>query len=96
MPPRKQGQYVQNMAYAAFAGQAGCSSTTLVIAGLICGLWIDAQLGTKPFFTITLMVLSVPLSLYVMVRMVLGAVKRITPPSVPKATKSKLYHDGED
>lgn len=84
MKSEDKGAYVRNMAYAAFAGQAGCSSSAMVVGALLLGLWLDSLLGTKPVLTILLMVLSVPISLYIMVRMVLGAVSRITPPSVPK------------
>ena len=94
MQSRDPGEYIRNLALAGIAGQSGCVSSAFVIAALIIGLWLDKQLGTEPILTIFLMVLSVPVSLYIMVRIVLGSVRRITPP-VPKHSKSKQYDDSE-
>jgi hypothetical protein len=93
MNPDGKSRYARNLFYAAFAGQAGCWSSALVIGALLLGLWIDANLGTKPIATIVTIIASVPISLYVMVRIILGAVRRISPPPPPKGLKKVEYDD---
>jgi F0F1-type ATP synthase assembly protein I len=66
-----------------------------VIGALFLGLWLDATLGTKPIFTIVLMIVSVPVGLLVMVRLILAAVRRITPPPPPQGYK-KIENDEDD
>jgi F0F1-type ATP synthase assembly protein I len=80
-PP--QPYYVRNLALAAVAGQSGCATVILVFAALFAGMYLDSRLDTHPIFTIGLVVISVPLSLYMMVRMVLTTTARITPPPAP-------------
>ena len=82
------------MAYAAVAGQSGCATSIIVIGSFFLGLWIDSLLDTKPVFTIILVIISVPVSLYVMVRMVLGAISQITPPRI-SASKSNINDETE-
>lgn len=67
--------------------QAGCISVFLVIAALVVGLVLDQVLGTKPMFVLGLLLLSIPVSLYAMVRSVLASTRAKQPPSA--AAKSK-------
>lgn len=53
--------------------QAGCISVFLVIIALVAGLVLDQVLGTKPMFVLGLLLLSIPVSLYAMVRSVLAS-----------------------
>lgn len=69
----------RNLALAAVAAQAGCATIAIIILALLIGLWLDAQVGVRGLFTIGMLVISVPLTLYVMVRIALGATKRIIP-----------------
>jgi hypothetical protein len=62
---------------AAVAAQAGCVTIIIIVAALLVGLWLDAQAGRRGLFTIGLLVLSVPFTLFLMVRIALGAVNRI-------------------
>lgn len=59
-PSRNVGQ---GIALGAVAGQAGCLIVVMVLAGLGVGIWLDGQLGTRPLFTLALVLLSIPLSL---------------------------------
>jgi F0F1-type ATP synthase assembly protein I len=78
---RKQNpDYVRNLALAAVAGQAGCSTVVLVFLGLFGGLYLDSKLNTHPIFTVALVLLSIPVGLYAMVRTVLSTTARITLP----------------
>lgn len=77
---QNKGQYsprVRNLALAAVAAQAGCVTVLIIMVALIAGLWLDAQSGRRGLFTILLLVCSVPLTLFLMVRIVLGSVNRI-------------------
>jgi ABC-type transport system involved in cytochrome c biogenesis permease subunit len=82
--PDKQGQdryrYAINMTMASVAGQVGCLTLIIVFAALFAGLWLDRQFGTRPMFTLGLILGSVPISLYLMFRVVKSATERIVPP----------------
>lgn len=81
--PKSQGkdrqQYVYNLALAAVAGQVGCFTLVIIFGALIGGLWLDRTFATKPLFTILLMISSMPVTLYVMFRVVQSATNRIKP-----------------
>jgi len=47
-------------------GQVGCLSLIVILASVFVGLWLDNQLGTKPFLTLGLLVAGVPVSILVM------------------------------
>ena len=55
--------------------QAGCISVVLVLLALGGGLLLDRLLNTKPLFVLGLLLLSIPISLYAMVRSVLASSK---------------------
>jgi hypothetical protein len=69
-----------NITMAVIAAQSGCFTIVLVIGALLLGLWLDAQFGQRGPFTVGLLLLSIPLSLFIMVRTALSAVQRIQPP----------------
>lgn len=97
MNMRDSGDYVRNMALAAIAGQAGCLTAFLVLVALLGGLFLDELLGTRPVFTLGLVLLSVPVSLVLMVYTVLSTTRRMTPPNVrssPPSTSTR--YDDED
>jgi F0F1-type ATP synthase assembly protein I len=75
----KRPSRTQNLAYAALAGQAGCATVGFVFVALFVGLWLDAQFGVRGWFTIGLLLLSIPISLFAMVRIALGMINEIKP-----------------
>jgi uncharacterized membrane protein YedE/YeeE len=81
MPPAdrmpKQVSSSLGMALAGLLGQIGCLTVVIVLAALATGLWLDGRLQTKPLFTIGLLLGSVPVSLYLMVRILLAGMARI-------------------
>ena len=85
----KTEDYMRNLALAVVAGQAGCSTLIVVFVALFAGLYLDAHLGTRPLFTIGLLVASVPVSLYAMVRLVLSSVAAIVPPKPPESSEDE-------
>lgn len=62
--PKKQNTY--NYLLAALAGQVGCFTLVIIIAAVLGGMALDVRFGTKPWFTIGLLVASIPISLLVM------------------------------
>ena len=74
--------------------QAGCISVVLVILALVAGLLLDQWLNTKQLFVLGLLLLSIPVSLYAMVRSVLAASQSMREPS-GSATPQKEDGSGE-
>jgi hypothetical protein len=72
---------VKNLTLAVMAGQAGCASLVFIVVALLIGIWLDARFGVRGPFTVGLLLLSIPLSLFVMVRIALGTIKQIEPGS---------------
>ncbi len=72
-------QYTYNLTMAAVASQVGCLTLVIIFGALIAGLWLDRSFATKPLFTILFMVSSMPVTLFVMFRIVQGATNRIKP-----------------
>lgn len=70
-------QYWQNMTLAVVAGQVGCLTLVIVLAAVFFGLWLDSRMGTRPAFTIFLILASIPVSLVVMLVVTRAATKRI-------------------
>jgi F0F1-type ATP synthase assembly protein I len=80
-PGKNQRQYTINMTLAGVAGQVGCLTLVIVFAALFAGLGLDRLLNTKPLFTLILLIGSVPLTLFLMFRIVKAATDRIQPPA---------------
>jgi F0F1-type ATP synthase assembly protein I len=76
-PVPKRGDYAFNLTLAIVAGQVGCLTLIIVIAALFAGLWLDSRMGTRPMFTISLMIISIPVTLFVMVWTVRAATSRM-------------------
>ncbi len=81
MNPKITPDYARNLALASVAGQAGCLTIIIVFMALFGGMFLDSRLDTHPVFTIGLVLLSVPVSLYAMIRLMLSSVAslRMTP-----------------
>jgi hypothetical protein len=79
---RKIPRRVINLALAGTSALAGFVSLVITIGSLFVGLWADSLFETRPLLTIIVMVLSVPISLLVMLKIVLGLVGKIVPAPV--------------
>ncbi|MGQ9850250.1 MAG: AtpZ/AtpI family protein [Aggregatilineaceae bacterium] len=77
MDPKINPDYARNLALASVAGQAGCLTVIIVFMALFGGMFLDSRLDTHPVFTIGLVLLSVPVSLYAMIRLMLSSVASI-------------------
>jgi len=58
-------------------GLVGCLTIVIIAAALVGGLLLDNALQTRPLFTLILVIASVPLTIYIMVRVVLSMAPRI-------------------
>jgi hypothetical protein len=86
---------IKNLGLAAVAAQAGCATLIIIFAALFIGLWLDSRAGIRGPFTFGLLFLSVPFSLYIMLRIALGAINRITPQQPPKERSSEASESEE-
>ena len=82
-PPegRRARQKTFNLILAGVVSQVGLVTVVIVLVALFGGLWLDNQFGTRPIITITLMVLSMPVTLGLMLFIVRRATAQIKPVS---------------
>ena len=71
--------------------QAGCAGVVLIIGAVLLGRWLDGQLGSAPWVTLVLIVLSMPLSLLFMFRIVMRSVERLQ--AADRNEENELDHD---
>lgn len=57
---------------------AGFLTAAFTLGGLFLGIWVDRMLGTRPAFTLTFVLGSIPISLGVMVWFVLRNARRVS------------------
>lgn len=70
-------QRTVNLLLAITAGQAGCITLAVVLVATFGGLWLDGYYHTKPVITIILLLVSVPVSIFLMLFVVRNAVTKI-------------------
>ncbi len=72
-----------NLALAGALSQIGFIPVVAVVGAMLCGLWLDLRLGTRPILTAACMILGAALGLVVMVRaaMAVAAQFRVEAPS---------------
>lgn len=83
-PEKDRGQNAFNLTLAAVAGQVGCVTVGIIIISMLAGLWMDNRFDASPLFTITLLVLSMPVTLITMFKIVRAATSRIKIDLPPK------------
>jgi F0F1-type ATP synthase assembly protein I len=59
-------------------GQVGCLTLVIIGASVLAGLWLDANFGTKPLFTLILLVAGIPLSVLAMLLVARRTLARLT------------------
>jgi hypothetical protein len=57
--------------------QSGCVTLVIIAVALIAGLSLDRQFDSKPLFTLLLMLGSVPVTLYLMVRILTSGLAKL-------------------
>jgi F0F1-type ATP synthase assembly protein I len=74
--------------------QVGCVTVIVILGFLALGLALDNWLGTRPLFTLVLVLVSIPLSLYLLVRVALSSTQQLAPP-VSRQTEEELSSQEE-
>jgi F0F1-type ATP synthase assembly protein I len=82
-PEKKSGlaRYSQNMAIASTLSQVGCVTVVIVVGALLLGLWLDNVFDTRPVLTIVFILVSIPVSLFSLVKIALSAASQIQQPT---------------
>ncbi|HEX7556086.1 MAG TPA: AtpZ/AtpI family protein [Leptolinea sp.] len=70
-------QYFYNLTMAALVGQVGCLTLVIILAAIFGGLYLDNRFGSRPWFTLSLVIGSIPVSLAVMLFVSRAAIRRI-------------------
>ena len=93
-PERDHPRYSFGATLALVTGMVVVVVGLCVIAALVGGIWLDRALGTKPVFTVALIVAAGPISLYGVYRLTTGALSRMTPSLPARQGKTKNYDEG--
>jgi F0F1-type ATP synthase assembly protein I len=72
-------KYTLNLALATVAGQVGCVTILIIVVALIAGLWLDNRFNTRPIFLATLLIVSVPVTVIIMLWIVRSVIAHIKP-----------------
>ena len=76
------------MALAAVTGQVGCITVIGIFAALFLGLWADNTFGTSPWLTLASLVVSMPITLIIMFRVVKATTSRMVTDKVADQPKN--------
>ncbi len=60
------GRGILNTLLVVMVGQVGCLTLIIILASVFGGLWLDKTFGTKPVFTMVLLLAGIPVSVLVM------------------------------
>jgi len=66
----------------------------VIFVALFAGLWLDKLLNSRPVFTVVLVIISIPVTILLMLRLVKVATSRIKPTQI-KSSKEES-HRGTD
>jgi hypothetical protein len=72
---------VHGLALASVVSQVGCVTVVVIVGSLLVGLAADRFFDTRPVFTLLFLLGSIPVSLYLLVRIALSAAARLSPPT---------------
>lgn len=62
----QKGRGILNTLLIVLIGQVGCLTLVIILASVFGGLWLDKTFGTKPVFTLALLLAGIPASVFVM------------------------------
>jgi nitrate/nitrite transporter NarK len=96
MPNSKRDRRIKNLSLAGVAALAGLASVIIILTALFVGMWLDNITGRDSLFTISLLLLSVPVSLFTMLKIVMSLVARIIPQPPPHKEKQAIADHMEE
>ncbi|MBN1267850.1 MAG: AtpZ/AtpI family protein [Anaerolineales bacterium] len=79
----KQFKSVFNLAAFGILGQVGCLTITIIAVAIGGGLLLDSYFQTRPWIMLGLVLVSIPVTLFLMVKIVLGAAPKLQMDSLP-------------
>jgi len=82
--PQKKQRAI-NTTIAVLAGQVGCLTLVVLAAAVLGGMWLDARLGSKPTFTVGLLLVSIPVSVILMLVVARKAIAKIKTQPQPQS-----------
>ncbi len=94
MPEKDRPRYSFGATLALVTGMVVVVVGFCVIVALIGGVWLDHLLGTKPVFTVALIIAAGPISLYGVYRFATGALSHMAPVLPARQGKPKQYDEG--
>lgn len=94
-PGPERTQQALKMALVGVIGQVGCLALLIILGALVAGLWLDGQFHTRPLFTLILVLGSVPVTLFVMFRLVLTVAPKLQTQSSQR-TAVQEKHEGDE
>jgi F0F1-type ATP synthase assembly protein I len=63
----------------------------IIFAALLAGLWLDKILNSKPWLTIIFILISIPVTLFLRIRVVRSATSRIQPDKKKEVTEEEPH-----
>jgi hypothetical protein len=88
-------QYWLNLILAGAVGQVGCLTLVVILVAVFGGLWVDARFQTKPIFTISFLIASIPVSLALMFTIVRLATSKIKAGPPPEGSSDEEERSGK-
>ena len=72
-------QRLINLTIVGIISQVGCLTLVIILLALFGGMYLDNRMDTKPWFTVGLIIASIPISLVIMIVIVRAALKKLKP-----------------
>lgn len=82
--PPQDKQRLVNMTVIALVAQVGCLTLIIVLAAMFAGVWVDSRMNSKPVGTIILLIVSVPIALFIMLKVVRATLRKLGMESRPQ------------
>jgi F0F1-type ATP synthase assembly protein I len=95
-PVPQDKQRLVNMTVIALVGQVGCLTLIIVLGAVFGGMWIDSRMDTKPFGTIILVAVSVPIAIFVMLKVVRATLRKLGMDSQPQVSPKDANGEGSE
>lgn len=81
------------LALASVVSQIGCVTVVIIMGALGVGLVLDRVLDTRPLLTVLFLLGSIPVSLYLLVRIALSAAAQLSPPSPSREEREEISEE---
>jgi F0F1-type ATP synthase assembly protein I len=93
----KNHQEISSNLLIAVITQVGCLTLVIILLSLLGGMWLDKTFGTRPLFTLLLLLAGTPLSVVVMLYVSRTAISKIkTQSHTTKSIESQENGLGKD